>query len=62
MTEINNRLDKMENKMDEILCKLEYICASDNERNFMFADGSTNYDAICKSCDDIAKEMIEMRG
>lgn len=57
----NSRLDRLEDKVDAILGRLEYLCATDNEKKFMFTDGSTNYDAICESCDDIAKEMIEMR-
>ena len=62
MTEINNRLDRLEDKVDKILGRLEYLCATDNEKKYMFQDGSTNHDAICKSCDDITKEMLEMRG
>ena len=62
VTETNDRLDKIEDKVDKILGILSYLSASDNEKKYMFQDGSTNYDAICESCDDIAKEMIEMRG
>ena len=62
VAETNNRLDRLEDKVDAILGKLEYLCASDNEKKYMFQDGSINYDAICKSCDDICREMIEMRG
>ena len=59
--ETNNRLDKMEDKLDKILSRLEYLCATDNEKKYMFQDGSTNYGAICESCDNINKQMLEMR-
>lgn len=55
----NNRLDNIEDKVDKILGKLDYLCASDNEKKYMFKDGSTNYDAICKQCDGITKEVID---
>lgn len=60
-SKIENRLDKLENKLDKILSTLTYLSASDNEKKFIYPDGSINYDAICKACDGISKEMIKMR-
>lgn len=61
VTDTNNRLDRLEDKVDKILGRLEYLCASDNEKKYMYPTGETNYDAICEMCDGISKEMIEMR-
>lgn len=58
---IEMRLNRLENKIDRVLCILSYLSATDDEKKYMFQDGSTNYGAICESCDDIIKEMIQMR-
>lgn len=59
---LEQKVNNIDEKLDKVLGILSYLSASDNEKKYMFQDGSTNYDAICESCDDIAKEMIEMRG
>ena len=61
VNELSTKVNELDDKLDKVLGMLSYLCTSDNEKKFMFPDGSTNYDAICKSCDDISKEMLEMR-
>lgn len=58
---IESRLDAMDDKLDKIMGRLEYLCATDDERKYLYQDGSVNYDAISKSCDNINSEMLEMR-
>lgn len=62
VNELTTKVNELDDKLDKVLGMLSYLCASDNEKKYMFEDGSTNYGAICESCDDIAKEMIDMRG
>lgn len=58
---IESRLDAMDDKLDKMMGRLEYLCASDTEKKYLYSDGSVNYDAINKSCDDINIQMLEMR-
>lgn len=60
--ELEQKVDKIDEKLDKVLGILSYLSASDNEKKYMFKDGSTNYGAICTMCDDISSEMLEMRG
>ena len=61
VNELSTKVNNIDEKLDKVLDILSYISATDNEKKYMFQDGTTNYGAICTMCDDIAKEMIEMR-
>jgi biopolymer transport protein ExbD len=55
------RLDELEDKLDKIIGKLDYIGATEQEKECMNKDGSVNYDAIVKIMDAITSEMKGMR-
>lgn len=60
-SEIVSRLDALEDKMDIIMGRLDYLCATDTEKMCMNQDGTTNLDAIYSLMGKITYEMKEMR-
>lgn len=61
VADTQKRLDKVEDKLDKVLSRLDYLCATESEKRYLYPNGNINYDAICEMCDTIEKDMKEMR-
>lgn len=47
---------RTDNKLDQVLDKLNYLTFSDYEKKYLNSDGSTNYESIVKMCDAILQQ------